>query len=224
MRWFERYGIPGIYFVLLLAAFYWIIFGFQPSINARMIVAVFAVAISASLPAGYILSIISLRIYYLYRPPWQVHNGPWHQAGEELRKAGEKLCESNIKSEEIVEAEVAVLGRLKIKDREADKRRWFQEWCTKRMDVLAINHTIIWATIIGWLLGVVIILGSFFRNLTTLKIKWFYLVLLGVISVLIILVLISSIRLLNKQVRHALVKFFTDLRKLDGKTTPSNNG
>ena len=215
MGWFERYGIPGIYFVLFLATLYWVIFGFPPSTNAQMIVAVFAVAISASLPAGYILSIISMRIYYCYKKSWQVHYGPWQQAWGNQSK-------SIIDSEEIVEAEVAVLGRLRIKSQEADKRRWFQEWCTKRMDVLAINHTIIWATFIGYGLGAVAGgLGSiglcFPKPIPMLMCphRWPCLLLHIGISLVILFGLISSTRLLNRQVRYALVKFFTDLRKIN---------
>lgn len=215
MSWSERYAIPGIYFVLLVAAFYWTFFG--SPFNKQTIFAALVVAVSASLPAGYILSIISQRTYYWWPPSWQLNRKSWRQAGKNQFES-KIQPESKGMSEEIVEAEAAVLGRWMIESDDADKGRWLQEWFSKRMDVLAINRTLIIATIIGWimyLLFLVVFLVFYYEEppmFPTFE-WWRRLVPHAVITFLIIWALISSTRLLNKKLEHALTKFFSELTK-----------
>ena len=213
MNWFERYAIPGIYFVSLLVAFYLIIFGFP--CEKQTIVTAFAAAISLSVPVGYILTIISQRIYYWLPRSCQLHSNAWYHEAKNQPK-------SKRMSEEIVEAKVAVLGRWKIKSDKSDKGRWLQEWFTKRMDVLAINCSLILATIIGWFLA---FLGLCFLKPLPATVKWYRLLLpVGITTLVIIFWLILSIQLLSKQIKYALVMFYADLREINGKATSPNSG
>lgn len=212
MNWFERYAIPGIYFVSLLAALYWIFFGFQ--FNGSTNFAVFGAILSVSLPADYILSIISQRIHYWTPQSWQLHRDAW-------LRARNNQSELNTMSEEIIEAEVSVLGRWKIECEKTDKGRWLQEWFGKRMDVLAINLTFIVATIVVWILGILVFLLQILISHITPP-ECCYLLILFMMTFLIVTGIISSTKLLNRQVKHALIKFYTNLQNKDKGMLPNN--
>jgi len=158
MNWFERYGIPGLYFVLLVTILCCVIFGLPYCKNQRDIaIKVFVATLPASVPIGYILVIFSQMLVYCDKIPWwRVHSEAWKKAGEKTKNGADK--------EWWVEAEATIRGRWKCtdKDNKIERGKWLQEWFTKRFDVLAINSALILATIFGW--GLVVLGWWFFQK------------------------------------------------------------
>ena len=89
MNWFERYGIAGLYFVFLLTTLYWI--NYSPTLDKETTLKVLGIALSASIPLGYVLMIFSQILYYKISP-WQVHHKAWNNA-----KKGEETSEELLK-------------------------------------------------------------------------------------------------------------------------------
>lgn len=205
MNWFERYGIPGIYFVLLLAVFYWIISGCLPIHD----LAAFGAALSVSIPLGYILVILSQFLYYTISP-WQVHLKAWENAGEKAEK----------RKEWWVETEATILDRLECHENKVEKGRWIQDWFMKRFDVLTINSALMLATIIGWILGV---LGLYFLRSAQRAVNSNHLLVFGVISCLILLILICNTCILTKQARRIATEYYKHLRNKSRVVTLGGN-
>jgi hypothetical protein len=204
MNWFERYGIPGFYFVLLVAAFYYIIFG--PPCDQDIILTALGIALSASLPIGYILVIFSQRLFYCDRFPWRVHSEAWKAAKND----------ADIGKEWWVEAEATILGRWKCSDKDKiEKGKWLQEWFAKRFDVLAINSALILATFLGWVLVDLVGLGLrvFQKPPLVDCCRTGILFLIACLSLLAVVVLIHSNRLLTKQAKHIATEYYKDLIK-----------
>jgi len=110
INWFERYGIPGIYFALLLAVLYWIFFKTPPTYYNTF--AAFGVAFSVSIPLGYILVIFSQFLYYTISP-WKVHLKVWRKVRKKIKN----------RKEWWVEAEATILARLECTEDQVEKDR-----------------------------------------------------------------------------------------------------
>lgn len=198
MNWFERYGIPGLYFVLLVTVLCCVIFGLPYCKNQRDIaIKAFVATLPASVPIGYILVIFSQMLVYCDKIPWwRVHSEAWKKAGEKTKNDADK--------EWWVEAEATIRGRWKCtdKDNKIEKGKWLQEWFTKRFDVLAINSALILATIFGW--GLVVLGRWFFQK--PLTVDYCRIGVLFLISCLAVVVLVCSNCLLTKQARHVAIE------------------
>jgi hypothetical protein len=221
MNWFERYGIPGLYFVLLVAVACYI-FG-PPYDTVENGMTAFEVALAASLPIGYILSVTSQWLYYKV-PWWQVHHKAWKAAKKEVDK---ELLEEG--EEWWVEARANILGRWKLDEEKIpkgiEKGKWLQEWFTKRFDVLAINSTLILATIIGLLVLIIMWCLRFSQaappDLDYYR-RWALVAFIG-LSILAIAVLVLSNNLLKEQARYVATEYYKDLRKEENKTRTSSS-
>lgn len=215
MNWFERYGIPGLYFVLLVTILCCVIFGLPYCKNQRDIaIKAFVATLPASVPIGYILVIFSQMLVYCDKIPWwRVHSEAWKKAGEKTKNDADK--------EWWVEAEATIRGRWKCtdKDNKIEKGKWLQEWFTKRFDVLAINSALILATIFGW--GLVVLGRWFFQK--PLTVDYCRIGVLFLISCLVVVVLVCSNCLLTKQARHVATEYYRDLRKEENKTQTSSS-
>jgi len=195
VNWFERYGIPGFYFIFLPAIFYWIIFGFPSTQQNGLAALALGVAFSASIPLGYILVIFGQLIYYKISP-WRVHREAWKKAGI----GGEK-------EEWLVEANATILARLECSGK-IERGRWLQEWFMKRFDVLAINSALMLATLIGWVLYP---LGLFFKPEQRV-VNTTHIVDFGLISLFIFLILCFSTHLLTKQAKYIATAYYKALK------------
>jgi len=217
MNWFERYGIPGLYFVLLVATACYI---FGPPCDKDTAIQIFIAALSASLPIGYILVVTSQWLYYKV-PCLQVHHKAW--------KAAKKDADKELPEDEEwwVEARATILGRWKLDEEKIpkgiEKGKWLQEWFTKRFDVLAINSTLILATIIG-LLVLIIMCCLRFSQASPLDYyrRWALVAFIG-LSILAIAVLVLSNNLLKEQARYVATEYYKDLRKKEAKTQTSSS-
>jgi len=217
MNWFERYGIPGLYFVLLVAAVCYI-FG-PPCDTVETAITAFGVAVAASLPIGYILVVTSQWLYYKV-PCLQVHHKAWKAAKKDADK---ELLEDE---EWWVEARATVLGRWRISNEDKiEKGKWLQEWFAKRFDVLAINSALILATVFG-LLALIIMWCLRFSQVSPLDLdcyrRWALVAFIG-LSILAIAVLVLSNNLLKKQARYVATEYYKDLRKKEAKMQTSSS-
>jgi hypothetical protein len=143
MDWFKRYGIPGIYFVGLVVGWMYALYCCWP-FNLT-VEEVLKLGAFISLPSGYILSVLS-QYSYLQFKIFGLH-----------RKAAKKIGILLDKYEYELEGMCCIaVSRLNGSDLESQK--FIQDWIRKRMDVLAINSTMIIATclapfvarLIGW--------------------------------------------------------------------------
>ena len=209
MNWFERYGIPGFYLVLLAAVACYI---FGPPCDVEIAIKAFGVALAASLPIGYILVVTSQWLYYKV-PCLQVHHKAWKAAKKDADK---ELLEDE---EWWVEARATVLGRWRISNEDKiEKGKWLQEWFAKRFDVLAINSALILATVFG-LLALIIMWCLRFSQVSPPDLdsyrRWALVAFIG-LSILAIAVLVLSNNLLKKQARYVATEYYKDLRKKRG--------
>jgi hypothetical protein len=213
MNWFERYGIPGLYFVLLVTILCCIIFGFPYCKDQRDIaIKAFVAALPASVPIGYILVIFSQLLYYKVFSWWQVHREAWRLANVDDEEERED-------EEWWVEARATVLARWRTSNEDKIKKgKWLQEWFAKRFDVLAINSALILATIFGWAL--VLLSRWFFQK--PLIVDYCRIGVLLLISCLTVAVLVCSNCLLTKQARQVAAEYYRDLGE-ETKTQTSPN-
>lgn len=220
MNWFERYGIPGLYFVLLVAAACYILG--PPCDTEEIAMTAFGGTLAASLPIGYILLVTSQWLYYKV-PWWQVHHKAWKVAKKDTDK---ELPEDG---EWWVEARATILGRWKLDEEKIpkgiEKGRWLQEWFAKRFDVLAINSALILATIIGLLVLIIMWCLRFSQasppDLDRYR-RWALAAFIG-LSILAIAALVLSNNLLSKQTRYVATEYYKDLRKEEDKTRTSSS-
>ncbi|MBI2287845.1 MAG: hypothetical protein HYU83_02500 [Chloroflexi bacterium] len=81
MNWFERYGIPGLYFVALMAGWIYAFFPQAvPFIHLKhfdWMTGLIAALVAISLPIGYIISIISQAVYLDWRRCFQMKLMPF---------------------------------------------------------------------------------------------------------------------------------------------------
>jgi hypothetical protein len=219
MNWFERYGIPGLYFVLLVTILCCIIFGFPYCKDQRDIaIKAFVAALPASVPIGYILVIFSQALVYWDKISWwRVHHEAWENAKNDEDRHEDK--------EWWVEAHATILGRWRYfdKNNKLEAAKWLQEWFAKRFDVLAINSALIVATFIGWFL----VMPGFLLLKLVSRAAANCNVVLGaiffVVSVFVIIILCKSNCLLTKQARYVATEYYKVLRKEGDKTRTSSS-
>ena len=179
MNWFERYGIPGLYFssyIFLCVFSSHFDIGIVPkNENIELLLTILA---GLSLPAGYILSIFSQLLYYKILCCYHIHR---------------YALDSN-KPEETLEGQMVKIFRIDLHVDNVDKCRWVSEWISKRVDVVAINNSVLFATIIGYALCNILHKQIFQADLPHTK-------LILMISSIIAAVLIWNTCLLVKQIK-----------------------
>jgi hypothetical protein len=142
--WFKRYGIPGIYFVGLVVGWMYALYCCWP-FNLT-VEEVLKLGAFISLPSGYILSVLSQYLYLQFKI-FGLH-----------RKAAKRLDILLEKYEYELEGMCCIAVSRLNKGNDLESQKFIQDWIRKRMDVLAINSTMIIATclapfvagLIGW--------------------------------------------------------------------------
>lgn len=223
MNWFERYGVVGFYFVLLMSIFFYMTFKNYHLLNYKEII--IALITLATLPSGYIISIISqLYFYKLLLFTWDrknIHMSSFEEIGKN------NICYVNIlknlgylgKVENEWQSEVAsnIIGLINLDENEVDKGEWLSRVINKRMDVIAINGSIICATIIAWLLFVIMQLCikyfGYLVDITLIKDTTITIIsgVLGITSLLLVILLWFSKKLLSMQLKELITYSFTNL-------------
>lgn len=158
MSWFERYGIVGIYYVILIAGI--LIAGMQNAgklsaddFNNLSSIAI-AIGGGVSVSAGYLITIFSQYIYYYWLcESYQVHKTVWKNIP--IFKNYKNCC-----NEKSIETRLAIIQRLIVLPNDnynIEQIRWFQEYNTKRWDVLVISFSVMIATPLAWLTALLIL-------------------------------------------------------------------
>jgi hypothetical protein len=166
MNWFERYGIVGMYFLLI--SLFWVV-GLSSGLITELmgdeaVAKILIALLGFSLPIGYILTNISMSIYYNNCSCWfsrifdllslrdQIH---LKLIKEMTLSDQEKLKLLDVSSEHISEARLTSLIRLMrlrvLRDDcvKTDNLEHLGIFCTRRFDVLAINRSIMLATLLA---------------------------------------------------------------------------
>jgi len=215
MNWFERYGIVGMYFLLITLL--WVI-GLSSGLVTKLMgdeaVAKILIAfLGFSLPIGYILTSTSMSIYYNTCSCWffrlfdklflrdQIHLQIIKRMTPSDR---DKLKLSDVSNEHISEARLTSLIRLMqlscLKDEHlsSGNLEHLGIFCTRRFDVLSINRSIMLATILSpFLTGFTILI--FRSKFTFLD---FRIIFPFVVSFIVYCVLSSLNKILQEQIKE----------------------
>jgi len=150
VNWFERYGIPGLYFVGLLAGW---LYAFYPQIIcSNTLPGLIAALIAISLPIGYILSIIGQTLYLKLK--WLgVHGAATDRVNKET---GRLNCDDSTRDEAVIEARTLLLTTRGPFLDPIKTHKYMRDWIARRMDVIAINQSLIVATVFSWFITIVI--------------------------------------------------------------------
>ena len=203
MNWFQRYGIPGLYFSLyVFLCVFSSYFNVNEFCRIKAIGPVVLTILGAlSLPAGYLISIFSQCLYYKVFYPQHIHR----YIVPEHMKSKEDL-------EESLEAKTVEIFRVKA-GRNVDVYRWTSEWISKRVDVIAINNSIIVATVFGVFLSRLLCNYIFHRDLLHKDlIVW--------ISITIIILMFWNTYILLSQVRPVTKGLYESQKKVTTRKKP----
>ena len=161
MNWFERYGIPGLYCVSLIAGWIWAISPQVESLDSQP--GLWALLVAISLPLGYVISILGQWCYLQWAwPRIGLHREAmireYRVERRLIAKSGENAEASD--DEAIIEARTLLLTSRPStleRDHSVDVQSFIRNWIARRMDVIAINQSIIVATIIALIVAIVVI-------------------------------------------------------------------
>jgi hypothetical protein len=206
MDWFQRYGIPGTYFWGLFALWYIALYNCEvKNIDIEKIKLFAGIVVGFFLPTGYLLTIMQQIIYLKWRR--------WPYFGMTIRA----VKKANIFSEECIkgkkqdwlESQACLfeidknIKRKKQNSEEsiqnnmdAERSRFLSEWIRSRNNVMAINASLILATIFAPL--IVLLLKFPFGLSFQQSCGWIYLV--SILSLLIFFVLGWSWKIMRDEV------------------------
>ncbi len=214
MNWFERYGIPGLYFVGLVAGW---VYAFCPQIihweNLDALLGLVAALIAVSLPIGYIISIIGQSVYLISRRclwGWLRLRGGLGVHGAAMDKLVRESEEFNrdepTKDEAIIEARTLLLTASGLFLDPISTHRYIRDWIARRMDVVAINQSLLLATFFAGIIAFVI------YRLQPGPPSATAVIVLSIISATVILAMILSIRVLRRQVIEVIAGIYRTYR------------
>ncbi len=189
MNWFERYGVVGAYFLIVISIFliinqYFAQVDFEK--NGTAIIALFSFSI---LPVGYILAILSQLLYYYGLNGTKIHEEIVRSLPDDSKK---KLELSEFDNEQNIEAKMTAKFRLA---ENPGQLKNLNDFCTKRWDVIAVNAAMRLATIFLIILEIII---KYYKNknFCFYRIEMF---LFG-FEIILIFILTKSACVLSKQI------------------------
>jgi len=177
MTWFQRYGIPGAYFEILLLAWLAVIYPSESSAILHEYGAQFVVGIVlvSFLPIGYLIYICQNLVYLnMTKPRLGITGRAMREAGifkEESIPEHENMCEaegclfetseSNTdgKVRNANENEQPLIGRRLTNMK---KQEFLQNWIRNRNDLLSLNFSLIIANLILFLIVMAIMVSTLF--------------------------------------------------------------
>jgi len=192
MNWFERYGIPGAYFVGLTSIW---IFAMCPDLPLvaqahnfdLQWIAAFAAIIF--LPIGYVISVFGQTLYL---------NGKffgWRGCHTKaLKRTGGNISLSLSTNNEAINEAMALLRSTILPPFNIETQQYVRDWIARRMDVLAIDQSLFIATILAAVVGACMFLFGSRQN------SGLALIVLGIVSVIVLLITSWSICTLRRQV------------------------
>ncbi len=184
MNWFQRYGIPGAYFVVLLVTGLYALYpGIVQFWDRQTAV---GLALLAFLPVGYVISIF---IQWRYLVGFGTHRA----AMDRLRIPGLGFPDDPTAANEgIIEARTLLLVTLHTNAIPLDAHKFIRDWNARRYDVIAINRSIIAANILAF---AVFVLAFFFSG-----IDWRWPWVFAPLIVSVILIMWLDNRILRNQI------------------------
>lgn len=138
MGWFQRYGIPGAYFWLIVII--WTLAFWHCNFDALegdIVNILGGIIVISFTPVGYILTIIT-QIVYLWR------EGIDAQARKKA-KANAGLCSNKEWKQEAD----SVIQIMKLYKKKEEGSKFVCDWMVRRMDVIVISRTLICASPLG---------------------------------------------------------------------------
>jgi hypothetical protein len=152
MNWFERYSIPGGYFII--HTLFWlylinskILLLFCCNFPQEIIIALIGVSI---LPIGYIITIFQQVLYFIIPFMGLIRAAKKCLDPKRQGKYGSisEIIKKTVHEPEL-EAHYSFHLVFGLDPTKLDKLKYFQEWSRKRMNVMAMSLSIIIATIIS---------------------------------------------------------------------------
>jgi hypothetical protein len=221
MNWFERYGIPGTYFVVLSAA--WVYSTYTCLLEQSQSFELGGlISVGTFLPIGYLLSILTQAIYLNWRRcihrlsnirciKWffekscfrwlltklivsrNIRNylGFHTLALANIRK---DLNESKYANDESLLESLALLRSTINPPLDVENQVYVRNWISRRMDVIAINQSICLATILSAIIGTILFFQKSGQHSKPA------LIILVIVSVFVFLVTVFSSQTLKRQV------------------------
>lgn len=221
MNWFQRYGIPGLYFFGFLSTLYVITYNI-PNIETLKYFLIFF--ISVSVPVGYIITIIAQLLYYIFPCRGVTYESLLRVFNESLPSKYARILKEKYAKifkekdkpfkrfyHKECDAEIigVYYGIIHCTENEIKRGEWLQKWFNKRFDVWAINNSIILATIIGLLIFVIFN----FQKTQCVSISFFCskIFIPLICSFLIIFFLCFLNHILKRQIKILLTKIYENL-------------
>ncbi len=215
MAWFQRYGFAGAYFwgllILWLAAFYNC--ELHRILTGDVAKIVGAIVATSFLPIGYISSILQQIIYLWSRRP---QLGITRRA---IKKAN--VFQDNNEREYLLEAEACLLvmsdkiniNKNKVQDNnpDIDRQRFLQDWIRNRNNVMAINGSLMIASILAFITAVSVPYPLFKWEMQ-FELRWFLFAFL--VTVFVFLILLFSWDILSEKVVRVEAGIYKILAKL----------
>jgi len=155
MNWFQRYGIPGVYFwgiLIIWSGAFWHC-NFDTMIEGDTLKTIGGVVVISFVPVGYLVTTVGQIIYLIFPC-----------IGVDTRARARRRANVSLRRDSILEYEQEVQSLVPVMEAKADdleKHRFIQEWMRKRMDVAAISGSLLVATVVAfysillfpWILG-----------------------------------------------------------------------
>lgn len=218
MAWFQRYGFAGAYFWGLLLLWIAALYNCElhNTLSSDVATAIGAIAAASFLPIGYISSILQQTIYLILRKPWigitgrAIKNSSVFLATNEREYLLEAEACLVVMSKNIKKINEKI---IKNENSDVDKQKFLQEWIRNRNNVMAINASLMVASILA-------ILTALFGPKLLLKweiqleMRWFLFA--SIVTVLSFGILLLNWIILSKEVVRVEAGIYKMLANLPG--------
>lgn len=208
MNWFERYGIVGMFFIVMTGMWFFCLFPgareLFSKINPELLKFIGGFCGLSILPFGYIIMAWSQAWYYSINKKNRIHCRYWVNLQKEQKNITDRILEIekaknlgefNQNDEAQLEAILMYYDRKYFSPLETNK--FISSFATKRFDVVAINCGLIWAIIFSLIAAICI--EGVILNIT---IKWnaFSTWFVIILALSIVSILYSLERILERQI------------------------
>ena len=194
--WFQRYGVPGTSFVIFTAAWVHALYGI-PDEAPKEVAALVAATVVVSLPIGYIISIFT-QLYYLKLRSFVWMKGIHQKAKIDSRIKFKKLGFENEPEDEPTTEAYASLLLLRMNPVLLPVQEFMRNWISRRMDIIAINQSLVAVVFLSC--GTAHGMPLFHRQCLDVDHLSPDATCLLILSLIILVVLLSSIKVLSNQI------------------------
>lgn len=216
MNWFQRYGIPGAYFECMTIVLFVIFYPCMIELDDNTLKIIAGVFTASFLPVGYLLTMFSQCLFWLETwiganskiLPCLIYKGMHVKSAEEAKV---KLKYPHKDMFAKYELEIASLSALNVAIKhngcvDLDAQKFVQEWAVKRMDVVVMNQTMIWATLLSMI--IIFLLQPLLFNWSLQPESSIFKWLVPVTAFLILLILFIITKICRKQIEILVAGIF----------------